>query len=315
MHYEDDCPSGHVQNYLAGHWYFGLPYTHQCGSLEKFQNYLDENGRVKDEVPESDWGSLLGNDCADMVYWALARVSASPKYVLTDGMICENGMIPVGQYQVAQDERGRNSTAATCALNGEQVLYEAYAQIKMGDVLVTGPGGHARIAAENAYVYRNADGTINADKSYICTHEQGASMKKLEEIRTTCRVNARQTFAKLFGGEYVPVTIPEYADGAASQYLLSVSLQENTLMSLRRSLIVSNYRINYVRVVITQGETTVYEKAIFPCTGEHNTSIRMSTILTSDDMSILKSGESYHAAVYVNGDSPAHLAVELDCTA
>lgn len=186
MHYEDDCLDKdgncrHPQDYYAGQTYFGLPYTHNCGSLEKFKSYLNDDRTVVDSVKSEGWGVILGNDCADSVYWALTRISASPTYILTDSMFCDEGMLIIGSY-----DRNGDSTKQICETNGAQVMYEAYSEVKMGDAVVKGPSGHTRLVAEAPYIYRNEDGSINPDKSYILFHEQGNRASKVKQYHTTC---------------------------------------------------------------------------------------------------------------------------------
>ena len=314
MHYEDGCTSKHIQDYHVGEWYFGLPYTHFCGSLEKFSSYLNEDCTVVDQIPETKWGNMLGNDCADMVYWALERVSASPTYLLTDNMICESGMIAVGDYTVVKNEMGKNDTRKICEANGDQKIFEAYARLKMGDAIVKGPAGHTRLISENAYVYRNEDGTINGERSYVVFQEQGA-VSKVEENHSTCRVGARTFFKTLFSSSYVPVTIPEYAEGKISEYEITTNLKEENLTALRRSNVTSNYRINFVKLEVTQNGKTVFTNTAFPAAGNHNVTFELSQLLPSADTDKLKSGKKYHGTVYVNDLEPCNVAIDFDFTA
>lgn len=75
---EDDYSNHH--EYYVGQWYFGLPYTHKCGSLERFQYYRNEDGTLKDVVPEVKYDLYIGNDCCDACYWAWAQIDGDLSY-------------------------------------------------------------------------------------------------------------------------------------------------------------------------------------------------------------------------------------------
>ena len=312
MVYAGCTDAAHQQSYTAGEWYFGLPYTHYCASYEKFGHYLTEDNMIPAELSAStDWHKKIGNDCADFVFWGLMQVAASPTYTLTDNMICENGMIPVGTWTMGVNADGKNDTAVTCAQNGEQVMYEAYAQIKLGDVIVKGPGGHARIAAENAYIFRNSDGTINAAKSYIITNEQG-TVSKLEADHSTCRLGAKYTFANLFKNNYVPVTIAEYTEG---EQTLQVTLSKKpaNISELSDVTVQSNKRLNSVSLTVYEGDRYVLDEVAYPAQQKHITGYSLKDLVIAAKLDTLPAG-SYTARVYVDGTTSDHCVLTLPFT-
>ena len=65
------------QHFIAGFDYFGMPYTHRCGSLERFRSFMNEDDTLTEGIRSTNWEASLGNDCADAVYWAWSTVSAS----------------------------------------------------------------------------------------------------------------------------------------------------------------------------------------------------------------------------------------------
>lgn len=84
---------------------------------------------------------------------------------------------------------------------GSQGIYEAYAQTRMGDVLINGGeggyGGHARMAAQDPVVIRDGNDDINAKKSYFLIHEQGDGLYDFESTHSSWRINHQYTFAQL----------------------------------------------------------------------------------------------------------------------
>ena len=152
----------------------------------------------------------MGTDCSSSIGWAWAAVSPA-RITNNDGSnyggaylrLCRYmvpnaynqshyGIYQVGSYQLPVNnaelypncEDGRN-TREIILLNGPQEMAEAYAMTHRGDVLVynlttvgeeedySNDAGHSRMVAEDPVVIRNADGTIDLEKSYFLTHEQG----------------------------------------------------------------------------------------------------------------------------------------------
>ncbi len=295
MSYSDSCKSKHIQYYQQGFTYFGQPYTHHCSSLERFTSYIGPDGVVLEELPATGWEYQFGNDCADCVYWSWSQVSPSVTYLLTNDMICQNGTIPVGSYTLANQE----NTADTCLLNGPEVIYEAYAQLKMGDAILEGPG-HVRMVAEAAYVFRDENGKIDPAASYVLFHEQGATTK-LELRNSTCQVNKKTTFEKLYTGNYIPITIPEFAQGMAGEPVVSCDNTTEDFENIFRGKITSNYRINWVRISLTDPSgSEVYGVTFYPTSGStHNVSFDLSLFNGNVRASDLTAGQTYHYTAYV----------------
>ena len=309
MDYSDNCASRHVQHYEKYEWYFGLPYTHYCGSLERFQQYL-EGGKLQQSVPRTGWETYLGNDCADAVYWAWARVSPSITYTLTENMIVQNGTVQVGDYQLVDHEE----TKATCEANGIEVMAEAYACLRAGDAVLYGPG-HVRMAAEAPTVIRNEDGSIDPVASYLLCHEQG-NLAELQARHTTCNYRRAYTFAQLFVNHYIPITIPEFAAGEAGEWTASVDDPlSGTYDGVFYGRVTSNYRIDSVRTVITDRKTgeTVIDYAYFPNSGKHVNEMDLSAFRFSAGVRKLAAGD-YHYVLYLSTGAGVRVLEEYDFT-
>jgi hypothetical protein len=131
-----------------------------------------------------------------------------------------NHYIAVGGYSVPSSvEDYRNySTARICEENGKQVMLEAYAQMKPADALTSTPKGHALMVGALPKVVRNADGTIDPEKSTVTILDQGGGSgdhfreKEVDgETLMYCgRTDAVFTFETLFTSSYIPVTIGEF---------------------------------------------------------------------------------------------------------
>ena len=297
IEYTDGCGGNrHSQTYVAGKVYFGMPYTHKNSSFAKFLSHLDENHVVLDSLSADITGlQQLGNDCADLVYWAWSQVEADLKYTLTNDAICVNGVLPVGNYNV-------NSIVATadiCSHNGAQVMYEAYAKLQMGDAVLYAPG-HMRLVAEAAYVFRNPDGSIDPTKSYIVTHEQGAGCTNLDSTRTTCKVNGKYTFSTLFSGDYIPVTMEAYSKGEADVLTATISNKKLDKSGVGSGIITSNYRPDKVTLRITDPKgKVVLELVNFPSDGTNKTTAALSVFRSTVKAKLaeLEAGKEYHYEV------------------
>lgn len=252
MTYSDSCGTKHNQTYKAGQVYFGMPYVHPCRSFDEFLYHLDENRTVIDSVPGTTEGlEMFGNDCSDLVYWSWAQVEADLSFTLCKNAICTNGVLAVGNYKVSATD----TTTDICNKNGSQVIYEALAQAKMGDA-VLGPG-HIRLVAENAYVFRNADGTIDPLKSYVVTHEQGFG--GLSANHSFCRADYKYTFAKLFSTGYIPVTMEAYGKGVADELVATTTNTDTTIKGVGYGVIHCNYRPDRItlRVLDSKGNAVL----------------------------------------------------------
>ncbi len=262
----------HSNAFLAGKLYVGLPYNHGGGSLERFLSktesglgtqdspYVAVNGLQNGEytlntILITGFAQYMGNDCSSSIGWAWSKIShirqgnGSGYYGAfargTGAMVpgTENtvkyGMQPVGSYT---NNTTTKNTATIIKNNGLlQDMAENYALAGYGDALVCYENGsHARMVASLPVVIRNSDGTIDLEKSYFITHEQGDGLydlvdsdgnplnspeivvidgKRFNVKYTSWRTNYKYTFNDLLNGttdtkssgsNYIPVTIAAF---------------------------------------------------------------------------------------------------------
>ena len=206
------------------------------------------------------WGKYIGSDCSGGLTGAWHKVSPIITSSKAYGGVClfyTTNMVPsqynqwyygfmqVGDYEVddatwSGGTAGKPVTAGGVTMTdyvmdcddimkkiGAEGFYEAYAQSQMGDIVVassrTGKVGHARMIADDPVVIRNGNNVIDANKSYLLYHEQGAGLYTSPGI-SSWRVNWKCTFAEsamqLSGqemggngnGYYLPITMPAFHD-------------------------------------------------------------------------------------------------------
>ena len=128
LSYNKDYESGyHKQVFYPGITYYGLPYTHRNGSLNRFLSCMEsESGGVymaqtglgdscTEDDPMTGFGILMGNDCSSAVNWAWIQVTPSRVNGASDRECAagayingSNGMIPTNMAvtEQATDEKG-----------------------------------------------------------------------------------------------------------------------------------------------------------------------------------------------------------------
>ena len=260
-----------VNEFKEGVVYGGVPYAHTSSSLYAMLDiYDEETGALLTEpfVKGQGFTTFYGNDCADSVFWAWARVSSTIHYVLTTGMDPNHGCLKLGEYEydATQGYFGQ-TTPAICQANGEEVMYRSYAACKMADGIVVndqskgGSAGHTRMVSEDAHVEYREDGTIDPDRSYLVCIEQKSSFSPTAQdghiVQAQGGVDREFSFRSLFSSGYIPFQIGEVAGILPVQTAQAHLEGEISVEKLIDLEIVSNYRIDKVYAVVTDGTGAV----------------------------------------------------------
>lgn len=279
--------SGAKDSMQGGSLYGGLPYVGLAsGNIYRLMDYLDTNNGKVDmaDALNLSGGTLdmaalkyFGNQCANGAFTGWGRVINSVEAHYTSGMTKANGYLPLGDYKYDtaniktwSNKDGRRTTDIVKA-NGEQVMFESYAKLQMGDGLVYyTTAGHVIMAATNAVVVRNADGTINGNDSYITIIDQAQSWETVTSGGKTFQhksgVDAKVSFQKLFGSNYLPFTFAEFL-GTDKVESTSVSISHSgdtaTLDQLYKATVTGNYAVSdaYIIVKDTSGKE-VFKHAV-----------------------------------------------------
>jgi len=260
----------------------GIPYVAGSMNLDAFltgAKYQDENGVYHmdtDLFQGTKWGFLWGASCADLVYWAWNQVSASITFGNAQEMTPENGCLKVGEYESTVRDKKYVDTFADCKANGQDVMFEAYAQLLMGDGGVfysPKSGGHGILISE-VHVERYEDGVIDPSESYILYHDTNGSYSKriirlndeLEvEGRSAASYYGKKNFGTMFKEGYLPVTCRELmsSDIPVAEVKVTDSMAGNlNYDSVIAGTITSNYYISYLEMEITDVAGNVVQSAI-----------------------------------------------------
>lgn len=306
-------------SFAVGWTYYGMPYKHMGASLARIQYLLDEDGYIKDFAYELDSNELqnyMGNDCSTALIHALWTVSNSVDFGHCSRQYPwdeTGGCLYVGDWE-PDPSLSVTDSSLHIAYNGEQKIYEAYAQLKKGDFYVYNipdVGGHTRMAAENAVVAYNQDGTINPNYSYVTSHEQGwTTTDETNKTHTTCRANHQYTFANLLFDGAVPVTCEELVTGEMEPATCEMIGGLDGRLGLTTGTVKTNYYLDYVDLVICdESGEEVFNHRMFPTlgrTGDSSDSMRrfyidefdMGRFATPLAEAYFENGQTYSYKIY-----------------
>lgn len=315
--------NGTTLKLYAGRIYQGLPYSYAVGTEQSFLEYSvgqDDRGvhtisnLEATAVNFESYGGRVGNDCSGCLTNAWSQVGTSFTTSRSSNMTNQWGAIPVGNYDFCPElkESGLiNYTGNVTKANGEQRIYEAYADLMPADAVfyvATSGSNHVRLVSE-VHVERNADGTINGESSYIVVLEQTRSnqnavkTKQVEGIGTVYvigGVDVKYTFAKLYSGNYIPCTIRELRDPSPVEETWITDTQvEHTAENIFEGTVMSNRYIDCVTVAIYDMEGNEIQSVTGRAKRGANKNYLLTRFVTekpgsmigSVDVSLLESGQ------------------------
>lgn len=269
--------NGSEEKWLSyGSVYAGLPYVSNCkGNLYKLMEFYDSDNGMLD-VSREDIFTIIGNQCSSSTFWAWSRVSNSALHRDTLSATRCNGCIPVGPYTYDEtmETFGDVHTDQICNQNGEQVMFESYAQVKPADGLVSFTGsGHVLMVSGTPNVVYGADGKIDGIQSTVTYMDQAADWSAgTQPDGSSCElqggVDVPISFQTLFRAGYIPFTFGELnkADPVEkAEVTYSHTGETATLNEIDVSQLTANYAISHVRLTITdyRGETA-YQTILLP---------------------------------------------------
>ena len=202
--------------------YGGLPYiSWATGSIYRLMDYIDGETGVVNMATAGDVPLAFGNQCANGAYVGFARAINSADYGVTAGMTVANLFLKVGDYQYQEYinswSEGYNTTMVRDE-NGEEKMYECYAQMKAGDGIVywTTAGHVVMIATDPVVVRDPATGKIDPVNSYCTVIDQAVKFVPYQHAdggdlcQIAQNVDAKWNFQQLYNGKYLPFTFQEW---------------------------------------------------------------------------------------------------------
>ena len=278
--------AGTQDKMVEGGVYGGLPYIGLgTGNVYRLMDYVDENSVVNissiinrkkfNRVYARNLWRNFGNQCANGAYVGWARVINSCEYDGSPAMLQANGFYRVGPYKYPDDLKvlkKEYNSVAICKENGEQVMFESYAALQIGDGLNNfTTAGHVVMCTIAPVVVKNADGTINGTESYIHITEQAQKWTEQEnefgdKFQMKPSVDAKWTFAKMFDKGYLPFTFAEFmGTHPVEDTVCEFSFKGETITDrqLFDAHITSNYGILDAYAIFTDAEgKEIYKHAV-----------------------------------------------------
>lgn len=259
--------------------YGGFPYiTKGTGNVYRLMDYMDPQTGVVDMEAVAKNPALFGSQCSVGSYWAWGRVINSAKHEWTDSMTSSNGFIPVGPYQY-EDNYGKFSsvfkTSSICIENGDQIMYQSYAQLQPADGLVRyTSGGHVIMCSAEPHIeYIPGTDLIDGLNSYITIIDQTQSEPWQERtnesgdaFRHMSYVDKERTFAYLYEKGFIPFTFAEFQGTdpvEETQCSFSFTGDTITVSELFSGKVTANYGIADIYAIVKDSNgTQIYRHAV-----------------------------------------------------
>ena len=276
---QDDGSKIYKRSLEPGLVYAGLPYKgSSTGSIYRLFDFMDPETGVVD-VSEAGREVLdFGGMCSSGCYWAWARVMNSANYRWCADSVYSRGYLRVGPYTYPDSwtryiDVGIQGTDDVCKENGEQIMFQSYAAMQVGDGGITlyEKNGHTNMCSVAPTVVYNEDGTINGDESWLCIIEQGAIWqdgvsKGGIPYKYERSVERRFTFKQFYDGAYNPYTFGELiGTDPIEETEVSFSHTGETISQkqLFNARVTSNYNISDVYVyVYDEAGNEIYKHAV-----------------------------------------------------
>ena len=271
LHHDCECMQAVCHGvYAAGKLHVGLPYMHYSSTTYRFNYILNEDNTIKDWLYDmgsyDEFTPYMGNDCSGAVqaaWWTVSNTSDAGRSKFMNPKYNDlTGCIMVGDYQVDKgiDDAGKEYTGVVSKhylrANGNDRMYESYAQLRMGDCIATSNGeggGHARMVVETPVVVRDENGKIDGQYSYVITTEQGAPYQS-DPYWTSWRINYKYTFAQIFGGGYLPITCEELVSGEMEPVEVKLEGDAEGKSGMFTGTVTANYNLESGILVITDSQ-------------------------------------------------------------
>lgn len=253
------------------------------GTIWKVLPYYDrETGVVDVEAMGDKIYGCLTSACSAGALEGWNRVSNShniqgmPSYNQYD-----SGIIPVGPYKYEPSVYNSYFNTKTAsneiiAANGDQVMYESYAQMLPADGLYSSSSWHVTMCCSKPVVVRDSKGNIDPMQSYllVCEQETKGTKNLLDPIlqdngkylRTLGCVDNKYTFSDLIMRGYIPFTFKEFVgqdpveEGKAwigSETEALPNGQDLTVSDLFNKVLYGNYAIVNIEVSVKDPEGNV----------------------------------------------------------
>lgn len=298
-----------------------------CGNIWKVLPFYDKETGVVDVEAMGD--NLLHNfssACAYGAQQAWNRVSNSHNLTsMASYNQYDSGIVPVGPYkydiyQYNYNFGTRTASNEIIAANGNEVILESYAQMKMADGVYSSSSWHVMMCCQDPVIVRNEDGSINPMESYVLVHEQGAGGTKSDDynykqgngavLRPLGTTDNKFTFQKLLEKGYIPFTLKEFIGedpvepGKAWLGKPDAPLQDSQDLPVQKlfdQTLCANYNICTLLVEVKAPDGTVLVSYVPPAI----------TMPYTYEVSLMGMLQAERLEPYTNGKNTIHVSAQL----
>ncbi len=252
---------GIALDFKKGVKYTGIPYADTKVSYVQFENAL-VNGKYTSE--SSQWKDVYGVQCISSIMNCIQQFDPTvagtsnqmmPSYKTFEAQIC-------GDYKVPE---GVNRTADIRDANGEDVIYNAYMQLKKGDIIITKDDkksmSHFRVLVEDPSIFKNGVGKVIPSRCSIKTIEQTNAFdaQRTDGVKTTWYVDHVYSFSNLYESAYLPLTLASYSKSRSEMEVPYIALDEDldpAILAKKtfNGTVKSNFPLRYVQIDVLDGD-------------------------------------------------------------
>lgn len=244
-----------------GEKYTGIPYSDTKVSLEEFKTYMVDGTFT---YGSTKWKEVPGNACMSSVFNSIQQFEPNvagwsnqlmPSFDTFQAVICGEYIVPSGV----------RSTNAIITANKLEDIYEAFTNLKKGDLVITTNydkgTSHIRMLVEEPTIVKNAAGKINSSRSSVKTIEQTNAFdpQRKDGVKTTWFVDHVYTFDALIQKNYIPITLEIYNKDKSEceipyLYLDKEITPEVLAKETAVSTIKSNFPIRFIKAELLDKE-------------------------------------------------------------
>ena len=291
--------------------YAGILYASGGAGMLQWLSCIDPETGILYDANFTNMVSTQGSSCSAAVCWGLtASCNSIQKILSTYYLLPENGFYPLGDVKFPEIKSFKeHDTLEIIKDNGETAVYEGYALALPGDPLVSSgsdaTAGHAMMVIKPANVVRNADGSLDVEKSTLTVQDQRFKDQPVQEDGQTImyrgRLEAEISFKELLKEAYIAETTAEFMGNAPYvKAEASLNKEVKTVKDLQGSKIKSNYMVAvaYCTVSDESGKKLIEGKKM-TIAEEINSGtaciLPMSLVLQNSDVKKkLEDGKTYH---------------------
>ena len=250
-----------------------------CGNAWKMLPYYDVQTGVLDveAIGDANILNIISSACSYGAQQGWNRVSNSHGLTAM-GSYCKekSNIVPVGTYTYEPymynyKFSSRTASNEIIAANGDKVMYESLAQMKMADGVYSSSAWHVMMCSQDPVVVRFPDGSVNPLESYVYVHEQGGAHPETQQsngkmLRPLGTIDNKYTFEKLLSSGYIPFTLKEFTgedpvEPGKAWVGTETAPMENgediTADSLSNKKLCANYNLCNIKVEVKAPDGTV----------------------------------------------------------